>query len=56
MHASFVALGCCASINYGRAVVGERLYARAKDKHAKHEETVPKKTRREKFVPCCVWT
>ena len=33
-------------------VVGERLNARAKDKHAKQsapEETVPKKTRREKF-------
>ena len=34
-------------------MVGERLNARAKDKHGKQsapEETVPKKTRREKFV------
>ena len=34
-------------------MVGKRLNARAKDKHAKQsapEETVPKKTRREKFV------
>ena len=33
-------------------MVGERLNARAKNKHAKQsasEETVPKKTRREKF-------
>ena len=30
--------------------MGERLNARAKDKHSAPEETVPKKTRREKFV------